>query len=201
MYRFLFRLFVLLCMAAGVIYAWEKFKNNIPFLNGNTTETAHNIVVKEITSLGKLELVKYSFRDVVEHEIVKQFFPNSKALLVVQGEAVGCIDLSKVSMSDIATKYDTLIVHLPEPEICYIKIDHQKSKIYNTEYAFLDEGLLIEQAYQQAESQIRTSAVEMGILTQTKTNAEKMLKPILEKVSGKKIILRYRLKAQLERPK
>ena len=41
----------------------------------------------------------------------------------------------------------------------------------------------------------------MGILTQTKTNAEKMLKPILEKVSGKKILLRYRLKAQIDKPK
>ncbi|MFN8353804.1 MAG: DUF4230 domain-containing protein [Spirosomataceae bacterium] len=202
MYRFLIRLLVLLCLVAGVIYAWENVKTKLSFWNQpDQTETDHNVVVREITALGKIELVKYSFRDVVEHEIVKAFLPNSKALLIVQGEAVGCINLSTVSMSDIATKYDTLIVHLPEPEICYVKIDHQKSKVYNTEYALLDEALLVEQAFKQAEGQLQKSALDMGILDQTKVNAEKMLKPILEKVSGKKVLIRYRMRAQLDRPK
>jgi hypothetical protein len=181
-------------LAAGVIYAWEKFKHTSWFPSGDTV-TNHNMVVTEIKALGKLELVQYNFRDVVEHQVQKPLlFPNAKALLIVQGLAVGCIDLSKIKASDLASTDDTLVVHLPEPEICSFKIDHSKSKVYNTEYAFLDEAELINDAFKQAESQIAQSAKDMGILEQTKTNAEKMLRPLLEKISGKKVYLRYTLK-------
>ena len=191
MIRLLTRLVVLICLAAAVIYGWEKFKKTNWFPSEDTI-TNHNMVVTEITALGKLELVQYNFRDVVEHQIQKPLlFPNAKALLIVQGMAVGCIDLTKVKTTDLASTDDTLVVHLPNPEICSFKIDHSKSKVYNTEYAFLDEAELVNDAFKQVESQIEQSAKEMGILEQTKTNAEKMLKPLLEKISGKKVILRY----------
>lgn len=202
-WRLLWRLFLIVLIGGCAIYGWEKLKHSFAWFSGeNQTLTSHNVVLKEITAMGKLELVRYNFRDVVEHEIVKQFLPNSKALLIIQGEAVGCLDLTKIQDSDIATLNDSLlIVHLPEPELCTVKIDHQKSKVYNTEFAFMDEALLIEQAFKQAEGQVQRSAIQMGILDQTKTNAEKILKPLLEKISGKKVKLNYRLKATLSQPK
>jgi hypothetical protein len=63
----------------------------------------------------------------------------------------------------------------------------------------MEEAKLVQEAYRQAEKQIQKSALEMGILDQTKRNAEQILKPVLEKVSGKKIALRYRMKATLPR--
>src|SRR5690606_31995556 len=105
-----------------------------------------------------------------------------------------------IKPTDIAMSADTLIVNLPEPELCVFKIDHANSKVYNTEYAFTDEALLIEKAYQQAEVQIRESALKMGILDQTKENAEKILKPILEQSTGKKVVLKYSLRATLSNP-
>jgi hypothetical protein len=202
-WRLLWRLFLIVLIGTGAIYGWEKLKGNFSWFSGqNQTLTSHNVVLKEITAMGKLELVRYNFRDVVEHEIVKQFLPNSKALLIIQGEAIGCLDLTKIRETDIATLSDSLLViHLPEPELCTVKIDHQKSKVYNTEFAFLDEALLIEQAFKQAEGQVQRSAIGMGILDQTKTNAEKILKPLLEKISGKKVRFNYRPKASLPSPK
>lgn len=199
--RFIIRLLVLLAIIAGIIYGWEKLKNLSWFQTENQDQTNHNIIVKEISTLGKMELIKYNFRDVVEQEIVKQWLPNSKALLIVQGEAVGCIDLTKIQYADIATFNDTLIVHLPEPELCTVKIDHQKSRVYNVEFALFDEAELVQKAFQQAEKQIEKSALEMGILAQTRASAEKILKPFIEKVSGKKVLLRYRMKAALQKPK
>jgi len=166
------------------------------------TVTDHTVILQEIVTMGKLELVKYNFKDVVEHEVVKQWLPNPRAVLIVSGEAIGCIDLTKMQLTDIlANQTDTLVVYLPEPELCVNKINHEQSKVYNVEYAMLEEGRLVSEAYAKAEKQIGTSALQMGILDQTKENAEKILKPLLEKVSGKKVLLRYHMGGKIDRTK
>jgi hypothetical protein len=163
------------------------------------TVTDHTVILQEIVMMGKLELVKYNFKDVVEHEVVKQWLPNPRAVLIVSGEAIGCIDLTKMQLTDIlANQTDTLVVYLPEPELCVNKINHEQSKVYNVEYAMLEEGRLVSEAYAKAEKQIGTSALQMGILDQTKENAEKILKPLLEKVSGKKVLLRYHMRGKID---
>lgn len=180
------------------IFVWEKLKNFNLFAIKDI-QTTHNMVLKEMATLGKLELSKFAFRDVVEQELVRDFLPNPKAILIVQGEAIGCIDLTKIKESDLASKGDTLVVHLPEPELCTFKIDHQKTKIYDSEYAFMNEQLLYNEAYRRAETQIRQSALNMGILEQTEKNAHLVLKPILESISGKKVVLQFTMKGTLQR--
>jgi hypothetical protein len=179
---------------------WEKFKNFSPFAIKDI-QTSHNLVLKEMAVLGKLELSNFSFRDVVEQELVRDYLPNPKAILIVQGEAIGCLDLTKIKAEDIASKDDTLIIHLPDPELCSYRIDHSKSKIYDIEYAFMNEQSLMNEAYTRAEAKIKQSALEMGILEQTKKNAELVLKPLLENISGKKVVLQFEMKATLERLK
>ena len=195
-----FQIMVVLVTIILTIFLWEKFKNFSPFAIKDI-QTSHNLVLKEMTVLGKLELSNFSFRDVVEQELIRDYLPNPKAILIVQGEAIGCLDLTKIKPDDIATKDDTLIVHLPEPELCSYRIDHSKSRIYDTEYAFMNEQALINEAYTSAEAKIKQSALDMGILEQTKKNAELVLKPLLESISGKKVVLLFEMKATLERLK
>lgn len=195
-----FQIIVVLITIVLTIFLWEKFKNFSPFAIKDI-QTTHNMVLKEMTVLGKLELSNFAFRDVVEQELVRDYLPNPKAILIVQGEAIGCIDLTKIKADDITTKDDTLIVHLPDPELCSYRIDHSKSKIYDTEYAFMNEQSLMNEAYTRAEAKIKQAALEMGILEQTKKNAELVLKPLLENLSGKKVVLQYRMRATLERLK
>jgi hypothetical protein len=200
MLRSYLKIFLVIAIVVASIFVWEQLKN-FDFFKVKEIKTTHNMVLKEMTLLGKLELSNFAFRDVVEQELVRDYLPNPKAILIVQGEAIGCIDLTKVKADDIASKADTLIVYLPEPELCSYKIDHSKSKIYDTEYAFMNEQSLMNEAYTRAEDKIKQSAIEMGILEQTKKNANLVLKPLLENISGKKIVLQYRLKATLERLK
>ena len=182
------------------IFVWEKVKT-LSFLKADEVKTTHNVVVKEIVSLGKMELVKYSFRDVVEQEIIRDFLPDPKAILIVQGEAVGCIDLSKITEKDLITTGDTLILNLPNPEVCYHKIDHSKSKIYKTEFAFMNEALLLDEVYKKAEDQILKSALDSDILEQTKKNADLILKPLIENISSKNVVIKYPLSGDLKRLK
>jgi hypothetical protein len=195
-----FQIFVIVLSIILSIFLWEKFKNFSLFAVKDI-QTTHNLVLKEMTVLGKLELSNFSFRDVIEQELVRDYLPNPKAILIVQGEAIGCLDLTKIKPEDIASKDDTLIVHLPDPELCSYRIDHSKSKIYDTEYAFMNEQSLINEAYTRAEAKIKQSALEMGILEQTKKNAELVLKPLLESISGKKVVLQFEMKATLKRIK
>lgn len=200
MFRNFFKILFIFITVVGSIFIWEKLKN-FSFFSVKEIKTTHNMVLKEMTLLGKLELANFTFRDIVEQELVRDYLPNPKAILIVQGEAIGCIDLTKVKAEDVSSKDDTLIVHLPDPELCSYKIDHSKSKIYDTEYAFMNEQSLMNEAYTRAEDKIKQSAIEMGILEQTKKNANLILKPLLENISGKKVVLQYRMKATLEKLK
>jgi hypothetical protein len=196
-----FVLFVILLVGIRTLWGNISSGNWLPnwIFRDNETETVHTIVLQEMSAMGKLELVKYNFKDVVEQEVVKTWLPNAKAVLIVQGEAVGCIDLTNIQIADITSEEEMLVVNLPEPELCVFKIDHEKSKIYNTEYAFTDEGKLVQDAYRQAEKQIQKSALDMGILEQTKENARKILTPMLEKASGRKVLLKFPMNAKIDK--
>ncbi|WP_020596887.1 DUF4230 domain-containing protein [Spirosoma panaciterrae] len=184
----LFRLLLIAILVAGLIAIWEQIRGNSllsRFRKGDNT--TQSIVLKEVTSLGKLELVKYTFKDIVEHEQVNTFLPNANAILIVEGEATGCIDLTKITAADVTADGDSITVRLPEPELCTWKINHDRSRVYDTHFSFLDQSQLVSDAYRKAEQQIKTSALNSGILEQTRQNANQLLRPTLERISGKKV--------------
>ncbi|RAJ97559.1 uncharacterized protein DUF4230 [Larkinella arboricola] len=195
----LLRFFLVLLLVVGLVVLWEQLRGWSVF-SGLTKKEAsvQTVVLQEVTELGKLELVKYRFKDIVEHQLIREWLPNPKAVLIVEGEAVGCLDLTKITSEDITTQGDSLIVHLPDPELCSYKIDHRNSRVFNTEYTFFEEAQLVSEAYRRAETQIRRAALNSGILEQTRQNADKILKPMLERISGKKVFLTTRLKATLQ---
>lgn len=189
----LFRLFLIAVLVAGLIAIWEQIRGNSllsRFRRGDNT--TQRIVLKEITTLGKLELVKYTFKDIVEHEQVNTFLPNANAILIVEGEATGCIDLTKITADDITSEGDSVTVQLPKPELCTWKINHDRSRVYDTRFSFLDQSQLVSDAYRKAEQQVRQSALDGGILNQTRQNANQILRPMLERIAGKKIGLTFR---------
>jgi len=154
-----------------------------------------------LETIGKIELTKYQFQEVTEIQKVGKDFYNlfklendSRAVLISRGEAVGCIDLTKLDARHIQDLEDSLVVQLPPPELCYFKLDLENTRVYALETGlFTSEKDFIENAYQSAEQQIRQSAIQSGILKQAKENAEIVLKPLLEEISGKKVIIIYDL--------
>ena len=165
---------------------------NSLFSIGDKPETiiTHDIVVKEMQQLGKLELVRYKLKDVMEYKEVKRFMPDAKALLIISGEVVGCIDLQKIKLNDITRKQtdSVLYVRLPAPELCFVKINHSESRVYNTENTFFSGGEIVEKAYKETEKQIEKAALSSNILEQTRQNATLILKPFLEKIAGRKVV-------------
>jgi hypothetical protein len=90
---------IIFFLVIGVFVVWKLTDIDI-FETGKPVKSVynHSIVLEKIEELGKLELVKFSYRDVIEHiKEYKNWITNSKVVLIVSGEAVGCIDLKKIT--------------------------------------------------------------------------------------------------------
>ncbi|VTP97303.1 DUF4230 domain-containing protein [Sphingobacterium daejeonense] len=141
--------------------------------------------------MGKLELVKYRLSDVVEHKNMTAYLPDASVLLIIKADAVGCIDLSKLTPEDVKVMEDSVTINLPKPEICYVKIDHKSSKVYDTKMAFFREATLVDEAFKAAEEEITRQVNKSDILEQTKNNATHVLRPLLEGLGYSKINLTF----------
>ena len=170
---------------------WKQCKSSEESTSEDKTVVNHHMVVEKMEALGKIEMVKYYIKDIVEHEEIKSWWPDPKVVLIVSGEVVGCIDLTKVDSSDIKIEQNQITIKLPTPIICYFKINHNESKVYHMENEYFSQSELIDKAYKVGEKQLEMAATKMKILEQTKTNAEIFLKPFLEELTGKKVILAY----------
>lgn len=160
------------------------------------TEVAEDVMVQKITSMGKLELVKYSMKDVLEKKQVHTLLPDERILFVAVGEVTACIDLTKVRKQDISrdSANNVVTVVLPQPEICYAKLDHQKSKVYDVSGVILPSTTqaMVEDIYKLAEKQLLNNARSMDITGKARQNAQLIFKPLLEGVSGKTVVLKFR---------
>lgn len=158
------------------------------------TEITEDVMISKITSMGKLELVKYSMKDVIEKKEIRRFLPDERILFVAVGEVVGCIDLTKVSKDDISFNNDSLTLYLPRPEICYVKIDHKASKVYDVSGVWFpsDTKNLVEGIYKIAEQKLLMNAKEMQLMQKTKENATLIFKPLVENLSNKKVEILFK---------
>lgn len=163
----------------------------VRFGNKPTSESKHQLLIERIEAMGKLELVKYRFSDVLEHKNVSAYLPDASVLLIVKADAVGCVDLTKLSPQDIEVIDDSVSIRLPAPEICYVKIDHEASKVYDTKMAFFREATLVDEAFKSAEKEVYKEVRNSDILTQTKENAIHVFRPLLEGLGFSKIRVHF----------
>lgn len=187
---------------------------NLPEFNKSRLEVINStVIIERIEELGKLELVRYNFKEIYDYQAISEgkisgsttlkvydFSPDLKVVLIASGEAVGCIDLRNMDHKGIQVTTDTLYFRIPDPELCFYKLDMENTRIYDFEqYGFWsrlfseDDEMeeTIEKAYRAAERQIKIAALESGILEQTAKNGEIILRPFLEKISGKQVVFTY----------
>jgi hypothetical protein len=189
--RLLFILIFSLVITGFLIFLFFYIKHEFTESRTEVTETG---MVQKITSMGKLELVKYEMKDIVDQREVHPILPDSRVLFLAVGEVTACIDLTKVKRSDITQTKDSVIVFLPQPEICYALLDHQKSKVYDITGAWFEESAknMVEDVYKLGEKKILDNANEMNVLGMARQNAQLIFKPLLEGISGKTVVLNFR---------
>lgn len=176
------------------IISWFMFRDKE---DSTQVKETNDMAVTKIQAIGKMELVKLTIKDVLEYTIERDYLPDSKVLLVVSGEMAGCIDLTKIREDQISVKDSIIKITLPKPEICYYKIDQQKTRIYNaTTYFLLDnEAQITQLAYRRAENYFKSDSLNQIVFKETELNAQIILKPLLESITHKKVELEFAKKA------
>jgi len=186
-------LIISLIIIGFLIFLFFYMKHQFTAVRSEVTE---DVMVEKITSMGKLELIKYSMKDVLEKKQIHTILPDERVLFVAVGEVTACIDLTKVARKDIIQNaaQKTVTVILPQPEICYAKLDHQRSKVYDVSGVILPSTTqaMIEDIYKLAEKSLLENAQQMDITGKARQNAQVIFKPLLEGVSGKTVILKFK---------
>ncbi|HEX8503914.1 MAG TPA: DUF4230 domain-containing protein [Hymenobacter sp.] len=202
------RLLPLLFLAGLGWFLWRKVGPVLGGLEsmagtGPQVTVTHNTVLTQVEALGRLELVRYRFKDVVEYKRrAYRFLPESKVALIVGGEAVGCIDLRKLTAQDVVLEGDSVVrVALPAPELCSFQINHNQSRVFSTENGFFQDAQLVDEGYKYAEAQVRNAALQSGILAETQRNAEQILVPMLRTLTGRRVILGQQMRLPETSPK
>lgn len=148
---------------------------------------SHSILLQNIEDIGRLEVVRYNIKDIIEYKKVREWLPNAKTLLMVSGEIIVCIDLTKIGADDIQTYGDSISLTLPEPEICHTAIKHSNSKVYNLEFGLWESEEIMDQAYRYAERQLELEAQKLNIRDKSRENAANLLTPVLRSMGFKYI--------------
>jgi hypothetical protein len=189
--RLLLNVIAALVITGFFIFLFFYIKNELTASRTEITETG---MVQKISSMGKLELVKYTMKDIIEQKEIHQILPDSKVLFLAVGEVTACIDLTKITKSDIRQTKDSVVVYLPQPEICYSKLDHQKSRVYDISGVWFEDGAkdMVESVYKLAEKRILDNARQMDVIGMARTNAQLIFKPLLQSISGKAVVLKFR---------
>ncbi|MXV17738.1 DUF4230 domain-containing protein [Hufsiella ginkgonis] len=189
--RILYGLITSVMILGFLIFLFFYIKHQFTTSRTEITETG---MVEKITSMGKLELVKYTMKDVVEQKEVYRILPDRKVLLLAVGEVTACIDLTKVKRADIVQDGDSVTVYLPQPEICSASLDHDKSRVYDISGAWFQQDAknMVESVYKIAERKILENARQMNVTGMARQNAQLIFKPLLESISGKKVTLKFR---------
>ncbi|MDU1889466.1 MAG: DUF4230 domain-containing protein [Dysgonomonas sp.] len=155
-------------------------------------QISHDMVMEKIESLGNLEVLKYSIRDIMEYKKMRQWLPNAKTAMIVSGEVIYCIDLTKLRPEDIYTSADSIRLQLPAPEVCHVKVDHSRSKVYNMEYGLWESEKIVDEAYRHAEKQLEEQATKIDMQVKSRSNTIDLLKPILQAMGFEHVLISFR---------
>lgn len=168
-----------------VMYLINEKKNS-------TVQISHDMILQKIESLGNLEVTKYSIQDMMEYKKVRRWLPNAKTALIVSGEVICCVDLTKLKAEDIEVSEKTIRIQLPSPEICHVKIDHSKSRVYNMEYGLWESTEIVDDAYTFAEKQLNEKARQLDMLSQSRDNTVNLLRPILQAMGFEEVNITFK---------
>jgi hypothetical protein len=142
-------------------------------------------VVSQIQRLNQLVTVKYNIQRVIGLREPKVPFGEESILLIVQGEALAGIDLSKLRSNDISyTGRRSVMITLPPVKLLNILLDEKQTKVWDREITWWTPWIppdpdLEHKARMQALDDVRNAALQMGIVDQAQTNAESSIRDLL----------------------
>ena len=153
----------------------------------STFDTSVPAVVQKIQRLQRLETVIYSLDAVVEGNksslVLPDLLAGDRLLLIVHGQSVAGIDLSKLRPEDVRIDSATHSIHvsLPPSELFSTALDNQHTRVYARSTGLLvpaDQNLETE-TRARAQAQLQKAALDDGILDAATKNARATVTGVL----------------------
>ncbi len=127
---------LLLGLLTGGLIVYYLFKKSEA---SSEMQTSHAYTIEKIHTLGRLELLRYVVRDVATYRWTYSIpFAESRLLLILHGEAIICMDFSRIEVSEKDPGRRALTLRLPPPEVCQVKLDPEKSRVYDASFSIVE---------------------------------------------------------------
>jgi hypothetical protein len=127
-----------------------------------------------------------------ENPILPRLLAGDRLLLVVHGEVIAGMDLSKLQPSDVVVSGRSVSIHLPQAEIFTTRLDNAKTRVYSRDtglFSTADPNLEGE-VRQEAERQLQAAALQDGILKTADKNARQTLTSMLTGLGFRNVEIR-----------
>jgi hypothetical protein len=181
--------------AAAVIVLLRHATSGVPArllslltARSTTFDTSVPAVVQKIQRLNRLETVVYSLDTVVEGShsspVLPDLLAGDRILLVVHGQSIAGIDLSKLRPEDVRIDGPNrgIRVVLPPSQLFITTLDNQHTRVYARSTGLLipaDQNLETE-TRARAEQQLQKAALDDGILDAARKNARATVTALLQ---------------------
>jgi len=153
-------------------------------------------VVRQIQQLQRLETVSFTMDKIIsgEHDspYLPKFLVSDRLLLVVHGEVIAGVDLSKVQPADVIVQGPSISLHLPKAQLLVTRLDNAQTRVYSRDTGLFSspDPNLESEVRQEAERQLQEAAVEGDILKTADGNARSTISSLLQGLGFKKIDFR-----------
>jgi hypothetical protein len=162
---------------AGVVSSWLQ--------RTTRTDMSQPTVVDRIQRLQRLETVVYTMDKIVSGEkgsaILPDFLAGDKLLLLVHGEVIAGIDFETLKGSDVVVSGKTVRVRVPSAQLLVTRLDSSKTRVYSRQTGLLvpTDPNLESQVRDDAERELRRSALADGILQKAQENARTTMSSLI----------------------
>lgn len=142
-------------------------------------------VIRQIRNLSQLVTVKYTIQKAVALEEQKVPFGTERLLLFVQAEVAAGLDLSHLRDDDIKVQPDGIVlVSLPAADVTSVEIDDNLTRVWDRSITWWTPWVpynqdLERQARLEARNEVEKAARDMGILDQSRQNAQAIIRSLL----------------------
>ena len=142
-------------------------------------------VITQIRQLKQLVTVRYSIQRVVGLTEPAVPVGAESILLIVQGEALAGVDLGELTPQDVRFSDNrTVLIRLPSAKLLDTYLDEKQIKVWDRHVTWWTPWVpfdpeLEHKARLQALDEVRSAALQMGILDQAQRNAETAIRDFL----------------------
>jgi Protein of unknown function (DUF4230) len=173
---------VILPVAAGFVLCLLVTLSHLPG-TGSTRTINSSSLLQKVQALSQLVTVKYVIQQVVDVHDTKIYGENHLTLMA-EGVVNAGINLENMRAEDIKVSDKKITITLPHPVITALYLDEKQTKVMEwTTGLFRAFDKDLEQTTRaQAVDQIRTQALDMGILKDAQDRAQTQIENLLHQM-------------------